>query len=326
MKSKKHVAALRRGVDVFGERGPVDKSLQVRVLGCEFEFVADDSRLLRLVRHAYAGLPQQANSKRRPQFKITLRLAEADRANSPTTLNPVPRTMRLHSGAGLLCGTVDADHFVIVAPQQGTGLVFVSRATLDHSYHVRYEFIEFAVYVLAARTRGLIPLHSACVGRNDRGVLLIGASGAGKSTLALHCLREGMDFVAEDSVMVNPDDLRADGVATFLHLRVGTNYFLDKTPRWITGAPIIRRRSGVRKFEIDLRTTDFRLAAKPLRITSVVFLSARKVRRRSRSSNRLLEPLTSTELRKQLNSTQAYAASQPGWADFAIFRPSTGVW
>jgi serine kinase of HPr protein (carbohydrate metabolism regulator) len=57
-----------------------------------------------------------------------------------------------------------------------------------NAYLTRYELIEFAVFTLAQRVQGLVPLHAACVGRAGRGLLLMGGSGAGKSTLALHCL------------------------------------------------------------------------------------------------------------------------------------------
>jgi hypothetical protein len=57
---------------------------------------------------------------------------------------------------------------------------------LRFPYHARYELIEFAVFTLAARAQGLVPLHAACVGEEGRGLLLMGESGAGKSTASLH--------------------------------------------------------------------------------------------------------------------------------------------
>jgi len=315
MKSPQHVARLRRGVDVFGER-TIDATLQVRVLGCEFEFVANDRRLLSLVRRAYAGLPEPAISNGSSRFRIVLRLTDSRVEKGVATSNRTPAAAKLHSGAGFLCGMVDADNFLIVAPQQGTALISVSRSMFDHPYHLRYEMIEFAVYLLAARAQGWIPLHAACVGRVGKGVLIIGASGAGKSTVALHCMQQGMEFLAEDSVLISPDALRAFGVANFLHLRVGADYFLPKIPAWIRTSPVIRRRSGVKKFEIDLRATEYRLAARPLQIKSVVFLSPAQIPKRVRASGGLLQPLTATALRKRLGDTQAYATSQSGWSNF----------
>ena len=134
---------------------------------------------------------------------------------------------------------------------------------LRYPYHLRYELLEFAVYTLAARTQGLVPLHAACIGHGGHGVLLLGDSSSGKSTVALHCLLNGLEFLAEDSVLVEPRTLRATGVANFLHLR-------SDSLRWLTRksdlarvrrSPLIRRRSGARKFELDLRQGGYPLRA-----------------------------------------------------------------
>src|SRR3546814_4333811 len=90
---------------------------------------------------------------------------------------------------------------------------------LDWPYHLRYELIEFAVFLLAARCQRPVPLHAACVGRGGRGILLLGASGSGKSTLVLHSLLQGLDVLSEDAVFVQPDGMLATGVANFLHVR-----------------------------------------------------------------------------------------------------------
>jgi serine kinase of HPr protein (carbohydrate metabolism regulator) len=112
---------------------------------------------------------------------------------------------------------------------------------LRHAYHARYELIEFAVYVLAARTQGLVPLHAAAVGPRGRGVLLMGDSGAGKSTIALHCLLQGLEMVSEVGVFVAPEHLLATGIASFLHLRSGALRLLRRheSASRIRGSPII---------------------------------------------------------------------------------------
>src|SRR3546814_20581659 len=93
---------------------------------------------------------------------------------------------------------------------------------LDWPYHLRYELIEFAVFLLAARCQRLVPLHAACVGRGGRGILLLGASGSGKSTLVLHSLLQGLDVLLEDAVFVQPDCMTSTGWANFLHFRAAT--------------------------------------------------------------------------------------------------------
>jgi hypothetical protein len=176
---------------------------------------------------------------------------------------------------------------------------------------VRYELIEFAVYLLAARARGLVPLHAAMVGIGGRGLLLMGDSGAGKSTLALHCMLHGMTLLSEDSVFVVPSDLRATGAANYLHLRPDGLHLLEaaQRTRWIRHAPIIRRRSGARKLEMNPRRSAGGLAPAPLKIAAVVLLSAAR-------RGALLSPVQSRQLRGRLEALQPYAARQAGWPQF----------
>jgi hypothetical protein len=206
-----------------------------------------------------------------------------------------------------------AANFVALAPQQRAALIGVSQDTLRYAYHIRYELLEFAVYVLAARVQGLVPLHAACVGRGGQSVLLMGASGSGKSTVVLHALLSGLDFLAEDSVLVKPTGLLATGVANFIHVRPDSLRFLAAADRSavVRKASVIRRRSGVEKLEIDLRRPRYQLAAAPLRIRAVVFMSSR-----SAGSRSLLTPLRRSVVLQRLAASQRYAANQPGWSAF----------
>jgi hypothetical protein len=224
-----------------------------------------------------------------------------------------PPRVRPLSGGGILCGAMDGANFVALDPQQRSALVVVSQDMLRFPYHVRYEMLEFAVYVLASRVQGLLPLHGACVGRDGQGILLLGPSGSGKSTVALHCLMQGFNFLAEDSVLVRPDGLLATGVANFLHIRPDSLRYLKDVggAAVIRRSCVIRRRSGVEKFEIDLRHPRYRLAPAPLRIGAVVFVSPKRAGARP-----LLAPMLKSQLTQQLVATQRYAANQPGWDDF----------
>lgn len=56
-----------------------------------------------------------------------------------------------------------------------------------------------------ASTAGLLPVHGGAVGAEGKGVLLIAQGGGGKSTLAASCLLSGMDYVADDYVLVSAE-------------------------------------------------------------------------------------------------------------------------
>lgn len=299
--------------DPFGESRRCAQRARLQLLGGRFEFETDSARLLRLVRLAYARLPAHRLSAVVPRFLVRLVLTPpkpARRAGRPRGEPPPVRTL---AAEGILCGAVEGAGFVTLNAQRRAALIVVPHELLRYAYHIRYELLEFAVYVLAARVQRLVPLHAACVGRSGRGILLLGPSGSGKSTLVLQSLLAGLDFLAEDSVLVRPAGLLATGVASMLHLRSDSLRFLDRTTRAavLRGSTVIRRRSGVRKLEVDLRRTGCPLAAAPLRIRALLFLSARRA-----GTAPLLAPLRRSAVLERLVASQRYAAHQPGWSAF----------
>ena len=300
--------------DPFGERRRGALRAQLRLLGGRFEFETDSARLLGLVHRAYARLPPHRLAAVVPRFHVRLVLTPPQRGRRPARPGREPPPVRALAAEGILCGAVQGAAFVTLSAENRAGLIVVPHELLRYPYHVRYELLEFAVYVLAARVQRLVPLHAACVGRGDHGILLIGPSGSGKSTLVLQCLLAGLDFLAEDSVLVQPAGLLATGVANFLHLRADSLRFLKRAARAavLRGAPAIRRRSGVRKLEVDLRRRGFRLARRPLRLRAVLFLTARRT-----GSGARLVPIPRSAVLKRLAASQRYAAHQPGWSVFS---------
>jgi len=293
--------------DPFGEGSTAPFCRDLHLLGAQFRFESNSSKLLRLVDSAYAGVPQQRLSRAVPHLRVRLELTAAEHITSRAE----PPPLQMLSGAGLLGGATQSSNFVVVSPQDRAALVAVSPRMMRFPYHTRYELIEFAVFTLAARAQKLVSMHGACVGLGDRGVLLMGPSGAGKSTVTLQGLLEGLSFLSEDAVFVTPDTLLATGVPNFLHVRADSLKWVAVAAK-IRKSPMIQRRSGVRKYEVDLRAGGYTLARQPLRIRSVVFLSARK----ARPGQRLLVRLSRAQALRRLIAEQAYAAGQPTWAVF----------
>lgn len=296
--------------DPFGERQPPAFSRVLTLLGCVVEFHSSSAALIALVDQAYAGLPAQQLASAAPRLQIQLQLSSG---NSFEGLSEPPPA-RMQGGAGLLGALMDAANFAMVSPAARSGLVCISQQLLRFPYHARYELLEFAVFTLAARVQDLAPLHAACVGRAGQGVLLIGDSGAGKSTLALHCIRLGLDFLTEDASFVVPRTLQATGVANFLHLRADSLVFLDDQPllAQVRASTVIRRRSGVEKFELDLRGRGQRLAHEPLQIGHVVFVS-----KAAAGTEGALRPLAPAEMLARLQATQPYAAGLACWSELS---------
>jgi hypothetical protein len=307
MSPKRAALPTASATDPFQERKSSISCVRVRLLGGQFEFESEQPELRRLVDWAYANLPRHNLSASVPRFRIRLMLAPGVR----TRMRHDAAQIETLSGAGFLCATTSASDFVALSPEQRTGLIVVSRDMLHFPYHTRYELIEFAVFTLAARVQKLVPLHAACIGRAGHGLLLIGESGAGKSFTSLQCLLHGLDFLSEDSVLVSPDSMLATGIANFLHIKHDALRLLPNScAALIRRSPVIRRRSGVEKFEIDLRRPEFHLAPRPLKIVGIVFLSPEKARRS------LVTPVRGAQLLARLQESQPYAAHQPGWATF----------
>jgi len=297
--------------DPFGERSASMVRRDLQLLGARFRFESNSRRLLRLVDAAFAGLPRHRLSSSIPRLRVKLVVGSGRQPQPRGRREPPPLDMLC--GAGLLGGATDRSDFVVLSPQERSALVVLSSPMMRFPYHARYELIEFAVFTLAARAQRLVSLHAACVGRGGRGLLLMGPSGAGKSTLALLSLLHGFELVSEDSVFVTRDTLLATGAANFLHVGADSLRWVERSRdvAAIRASPVIRRRSGVRKFEVDLRQGTYRLAASPLEIGAIVFLSAEKAGR-----GPLLRPLAKSSMGARLAQEQAYAANQPQWPAF----------
>jgi hypothetical protein len=295
--------------DPFNERSPIFRRGPLRLLGSRFVFESNSEPLLRLVDAAYAGLPPHRMPAATGELRV--RLCLMSRGRSHRRAEPAP--LEMFSGAGFVGGATDPSNFVVLSERQRSALVAVQPRMLDFPYHTRYELIEFAVYALAARVQGLVSLHAACVGSKGRGVLLMGASGAGKSTLALQCLLQGLDFLSEDSVLVAPGTLQATGIANFLHVGADSLRWLPRGPlaEQIRNSPLIRRRSGARKFEADLRASGHRLATSALKTGAIVFLT-----KESADGKPLLTALSQRDAGARLRESQVYAVGQPGWSAF----------
>jgi hypothetical protein len=297
--------------DPFGERSVVGVHRDMHLLGARVRFESNSEDLLRLVDSAYAGLPRHRLSRVVHELRVRLMLTAPERKRKGARAEPDP--VQMMSGAGLISAATGSSTFMVVSPEARGALVAVAPGMLRFPYHTRYELIEFAVFTLASRVQGLVPLHGACVGQAGRGVLLLGPSGAGKSTVTLQCLLEGLGFLAEDSVFVVPDTLLATGVGNFLHVRADSLRWIAQRSRAtsIRKSPVIVRRSGVRKYEIDLRGGEYELAERPMKLGAVVFLSSQRAR-----DGQLLQRLSQREALPMLVREQAYAASQPSWNSF----------
>src|SRR5580692_5749005 len=145
---------VNQGTDPFGERSARSHHRSLQLLGARFRFESNSARLLHLVDQAFAGLPPHRLRAKSPQ--LLLRLHLTPRRQHASRAPPPP--LNTYAGPDCLCGVIDEANLAVISPAQGSALVVVSSDMLRHAYHLRYELIEFAVYVLAARALRLVPL------------------------------------------------------------------------------------------------------------------------------------------------------------------------
>src|ERR1700733_2167515 len=93
--------------DPFGERFTCAFFMCKQILGGRFRFESNSEALLHLVETAYGGLPPHELPIAAPEFRVELRLLP--RQAKPDVIEPPP--VRMHSGAGLLCGVMDTSNY-----------------------------------------------------------------------------------------------------------------------------------------------------------------------------------------------------------------------
>lgn len=118
-----------------------------------------------------------------------------------------------------------------------------------------------------AEKENLLILHSAAVGFNHKGVLISARGGAGKSTLSVSCLLEGLDFVADDYVMMRE---AGEPSALPLYTMVGLNQDMYQILK--PNMPVIKteeKRNGKKFFDASVYTFQEELPIKAILFPNV---------------------------------------------------------
>jgi hypothetical protein len=118
--------------------------------------------------------------------------------------NPVAR---LRSERACVLAAAGSRALTAALPAEGVAVFHLPDATAIPSTERAAPIREALQLLMAAR--GRLMTHAGAVGSGGRGVLLVGRGGSGKSTLALSCALAGMEIVADDYVLLEPDPLLA---------------------------------------------------------------------------------------------------------------------
>jgi hypothetical protein len=118
--------------------------------------------------------------------------------------NPVAR---LRSERACVLAAAGSRGLTAALPAEGIAVFYIPDAAAIPASERAAPIREALQLLMAAR--GRLMTHAGAVGRAGRGVLLVGRGGSGKSTLALSCALAGMEIVADDYVLLEPDSLTA---------------------------------------------------------------------------------------------------------------------
>ena len=164
-------------------------------------------------------------------------------------------------------------------PQQGwllTHAVSGKRRLCDSPEKV-VQVTEFqAIVDLVSRHPHVLTLHAALLGRDGRGVLVVGPQQSGKSTLATALWRQGWSLLGDDVAVINAAGVSAEAVPRRVSLRSGSRPLLgEELWQRITSTPSFMPTADGCLFhpaEIDGPP-----AVRQLRLVAVVFLARRGV-------------------------------------------------
>ena len=113
------------------------------------------------------------------------------------------------------------------------------------------------------RGQGVFPLHAAAVALDQKGLIIAGNSGQGKSTLLLHLLKEEMQYMGDDTVLLKQQSECPEMLAfpTAIKITERTAQFFPEVSTAIR--EMLPGKGG--KYRLDMPTNNNKLAlsAKP---------------------------------------------------------------
>jgi hypothetical protein len=163
--------------------------------------------------------------------------------------NPV---VRLRSERARVLAAAGSRALTAAAPDAGLAVFHLPDASAIPPSE-RAAPIREALQLLMA-TRGRLMTHAGAVGRDGRGVLLVGCGGSGKSTLALSCALAGMEAVGDDYILLEPDSLSAHAMQSTAKLTEDSAERLAIPPAAIDPAGFEPTLEGPAKALVDIRT------------------------------------------------------------------------
>jgi len=178
-------------------------------------------------------------------------------------------TARLRSDAACVLAAAGTGALTAARPERGEGLFFLPDATRIAPIERATPLREVLQLLMAARGRWFT--HAGAVGRQGRGVLLVGRGGSGKSTLALSCALAGLEIAADDYVLLEGGAApRAHALQSTAKLTADSAERLGLDPAAIDPAGFEPALEGPAKALVDIETLAPGRLRRSLRIAAIV--------------------------------------------------------
>jgi hypothetical protein len=185
-------------------------------------------------------------------------------AAAPGT-NPVAR---LHSERACVLAAAGSRGLTAALPGEGAAVFHLPDAAAIPASE-RAAPIREALQLLMG-SRGRLMTHAGAVGRDGRGVLLVGRGGSGKSTLALSCALAGMEIIADDYVLLEPGSLTAHAMQSTAKLTEDSAARLGVTGAALDPADFEPTLEGPAKALVDIRRLAPATLTRRLKISALV--------------------------------------------------------
>jgi energy-coupling factor transporter ATP-binding protein EcfA2 len=229
-------------------------------LGYPVEIITNDTAVFEAAGESFGHARLSRNS-------VTLQIRVGVTSEGASACPPEPIRREYNHLYSLVA---DVHNQALLDLRSMTNFIWVTRAAVNNSLYLRYNFLEKAVYLLLGAS-AVTDLHAACVSKNGKGILLIGNSGAGKSTLAYACARAGWTFTSDDtSYLINDSKVpRVIGHSHRARFRPSARELFPELQRFA----LTPRIEGKPSIEVPVSELPIEKSAPEANVESIVYLN-----------------------------------------------------
>ncbi len=192
-------------------------------------FRTNDQRLLETAHEVFGQFPPPTTKPQQSPLVLEIFVHQVGSGTAPRPGDRWPQPIYRTHGH-LYYVSLGANDTVVADLREGYAFGFITPIMAKDHPTLQFIFLEGLALTLLGTVRQFIPVHAACVVKDDLSITLLGNAGSGKSTLAYACVRRGYQLLAEDGLMIKcrPDFAELWGMPWKLHLLPDTKYFFPE--------------------------------------------------------------------------------------------------